>query len=230
MSDNGGAASWKFIYDNIEKYYPPAKVSAEWKAGMRGVLYREIKNNKNFKKIGFGIFALKDYSEEEQMFKIKKDKIRMHSYIEGLMVELGNYEKFDTYCADPSAIIQPNVFVNQLVSLNQLPNFTYTEIINIAKRIDVIWFTKNMQKFPKKAVEVIDSIGTLGESLSRLYQLKEFQTEFVILIPSEFKSKLTSYLNREPYLQEKERFKLKTYDELIRYYKNRLELEKNKLF
>jgi len=37
----------------------------EWQAGIRGVLYREIKNNRNFKKIGFGIFALKEYEEEK---------------------------------------------------------------------------------------------------------------------------------------------------------------------
>lgn len=49
MEDNEGVASWQYIYDNMEKYYPVAKTSQEWQAGIRGVLYREIRNNKNFK-------------------------------------------------------------------------------------------------------------------------------------------------------------------------------------
>ena len=52
MQDNGGTATWDIIYDNIEKYYPSAKASREWKAGIRGVLYRELKAQRNFKKIG----------------------------------------------------------------------------------------------------------------------------------------------------------------------------------
>lgn len=42
LKDNGGIATWAIIYNEIEKYYPRAKVSREWQAGIRGVLYREI--------------------------------------------------------------------------------------------------------------------------------------------------------------------------------------------
>lgn len=51
MEDNGGTASLDIIYRNICKYYPDAKSSKEWEAGIRGVLYREIRNNRRFKKI-----------------------------------------------------------------------------------------------------------------------------------------------------------------------------------
>lgn len=43
MKDNGGTASLGVIYKNICKYYPAAKQSKDWEAGLRGVLYREIK-------------------------------------------------------------------------------------------------------------------------------------------------------------------------------------------
>lgn len=39
MEDNGGTASLEIIYDNICKYYPNAKDSKDWEAGIRGVLY-----------------------------------------------------------------------------------------------------------------------------------------------------------------------------------------------
>ena len=51
MKDNGGAASLDIIYTNICKYYPTAKDSIDWQAGIRGVLYREIRNNKSSKKM-----------------------------------------------------------------------------------------------------------------------------------------------------------------------------------
>lgn len=228
IEENGGVASWQYIYDNIEKYYPAAKASQEWQAGIRGVLYREIKNDKNFKQIGLGTFALHEYEQEKQIEEIKKDIIRMHSYIEGIMVELGNYEQFDTHCADPSAEFQKNIFINQLTTINEFPEFTYSEINKIAKRIDVIWFNKKGYQFPKKVIEVVDSIGTLGESLNRMYQLKEFKTEFLVLHPENHKLKIEQMIEREPYSILKDRFVVKDYNEIINYYNKRLELEKLK--
>lgn len=228
MQENGGLASWKYIYDNIEKYYPAVKVSPEWEAGIRGVLYREIKNKRNFKRVSFGVFALNEYQEEKQIDEISKDQIRMHSYMEGIMVELGNYEKFITYCADPTAAFQPNVLINQLMTINDFPNFTYPEINGISKRIDVLWFSSEGYKFPKRAIEIVDSIGTLGESLSRMYQLKEFQTDFYVLAPDKHIEKIKNTLSREPYSISRDRFIVKTFNETIDYYKKRLELEKLK--
>ena len=63
MEDNNGIASWSLIYKNIEQYYPNAKQSKEWKAGIRGVLYRDI--GKTFKKLDDGLFALLNFNEKE---------------------------------------------------------------------------------------------------------------------------------------------------------------------
>lgn len=63
MQDNWGLANWKILYNELEKYYPEIKKSNEWDAWVRWVLYREIKNWKNFKKIDEWIFALLDYNE-----------------------------------------------------------------------------------------------------------------------------------------------------------------------
>ena len=230
MEDNGGVASWKHIYDNIEAYYPAIKSSKKWQEGIRSVLYREIKNNKNFKKLGLGVFALHQYKQEQQIQDIKKDKIRMHSYIEGVMVELGNYEKFDTYCADPSAEFQENVTINQLTTIKDFPEFTYCDITKIAKRIDVIWFNKKGYQFPRKIIEVVNSIGTLGDSLSRMYQLKEFNTEFLLLHPQEHEQKIHARIKQEPYSIIADRFVTKNYDETIYYYNKKVEIEKLNTF
>lgn len=64
MEDNDGIASWSLIYKYIEEYYPNAKKSQHWEAGLRGVLYREIQNNKSFKRIDDALFSLIDFEEE----------------------------------------------------------------------------------------------------------------------------------------------------------------------
>lgn len=59
LRDYGGIATLNIIYSDIEKYYPDAKASTEWQAGIRGVLYRDI--NKRFKKIDTAIYSVIDY-------------------------------------------------------------------------------------------------------------------------------------------------------------------------
>ena len=56
---NGGKANWTQIYQKIGRYYRGAKASAEWQAGLRGVVYREIRNGRTFKKVADATFALK---------------------------------------------------------------------------------------------------------------------------------------------------------------------------
>lgn len=230
IENNGGTATWDIIYNNIERYYPAAKEMREWQAGIRGVLYREIKNNRNFKKIGFGIFALREY-EEEKIEKIaQKSLLRMHSYIEGICLELGNFEKFDTYTPDPTAVFKDNIVLSNLRTISLLPIFTYHEIIDTIKRIDVLWFNKAGFKFPKRAFEVVDSIGTLGEALSRTYQLIEFDLDFHIIGSKENKGKFQDKIIKEPYNRVANRYKYQSYEEIIDYYNKRLELENLSLF
>jgi len=235
MEDNGGVAAWRYIYDNIEKYYPQAKSAKNWQAGLRGVLYREIRSKGKFKQIGLGAFALVEYKQEESPSEIKKDDVRVHSYIEGVMVELGNFRGFDTYCADPSAMFQKDIPISQIATIAKadFPPFTHSEINELAKRIDVIWFNKQGRKFPKKVIEVVDSIGTLGDALSRMYQLKEFNAKnrFLVLHSQEDRPRVESMLEREPYSSWKEENSLRNYDYdyILNHYNARLELEKHPL-
>ena len=59
MQEYNGIATLQMIYNDIEKYYPNAKKSKEWEAGIRGVLYRDL--GKTFKKIDEATYALLDY-------------------------------------------------------------------------------------------------------------------------------------------------------------------------
>lgn len=216
MLENGGCASLQTIYEKIEKFYPAAKGSAEWMAGIRGVLYREVGQNKRFKKIGLSIYGLNNYKEQKK--PQKNNTVKMHSYIEGICVELGNEQKYRTYTADPSREFRDNVFLKDIVSLKELPQFTYTDILNDVKRIDVLWFDASRHSFPQYAFEVVDSIGTLNGALNRCFQLKNFRTKFLIVAPEIHRKKFEQTLNLCIYEECCDQFQFIDYDTMIDTY------------
>ena len=218
LQDHDGVASWQVIYDTIERYYPEAKRSDDWKAGIRGVLYRDMDNNPNtvFKKLGIGIFALKEY-EETPLATIKKDEQRMHAHMEGVCIELGNLDEYHTFTADKAAQFN-GVSLEDIVTLSQIPKFTYDHIVTEAKKIDVIFFDKKDKPFPQKAYEVVDSIGTMENAISRLYQLEPFRTKFYILAPPKFKTKYDKVMGREPYASHHARYDFIPYEKFIAHY------------
>ena len=61
LKANGGVAVWGIIYNQIENYYPNIQKQKEWKAGIRGVLYREL--GIKFKMLDIGVIALINYEE-----------------------------------------------------------------------------------------------------------------------------------------------------------------------
>jgi hypothetical protein len=67
LEDNNGVAVWSIIYNQIEKYYPEIKRQKDWKAGVRGVLYRDL--GKNFKMLEEGVIALIGYDENNLVLK-----------------------------------------------------------------------------------------------------------------------------------------------------------------
>lgn len=187
-------------------------------AGIRGVLYREIRNNKRFKKIGLSIYALKEYVEEQK--PQAEDVVRMHSYIEGICLEIGNFKKFETYTADPSGVYRDNLNLNSFSTMDNIPQFSYDEIVQDAKRMDVIWFNKKGLYFPQKVFEVVDSIGTLNGAFNRCLQLKNFRTAFFIVASEKHRTKFNQTMNLETYRESNHRFKFINYDEIIDLYEN----------
>lgn len=222
MKANGGTANLNLIYENIEKYYPPAKQSKDWDAGIRGVLYRELKKGNRFKRIGLSLYALTEYTEQPR----PTNDVKMHSYIEGLCVELGNFKKYKTYTADPSATYRDNMCVGSFTSLKEIPQFSYNNILTEAKRIDVIWFNDSKLLFPKMAFEIVDSIGTLNGAFNRSLQLQHFNTQFFIVAPEEHRKKFVQTSNLEIYNPTKDRFKFISYTDIISMYDNAFTLNK----
>jgi len=92
LEDNGGIATWEIIYNEIERYYPEAKASKEWSASIRGVLYREIKNNRNFKKIDEGTYSLVDYDISKLVLS-PKDLITTKDVLTAIRIGQSEFRK-----------------------------------------------------------------------------------------------------------------------------------------
>ena len=92
LEDNGGIATWEIIYNEIEKYYPDAKKSKEWSAGIRGVLYREIKNDRSFKKIDEGTYSLADYDINKLVLS-PKDLVTTKDVITAIRIGQSQFRK-----------------------------------------------------------------------------------------------------------------------------------------
>ena len=59
MEANGGSADLATLYRCIGRYYKGAKASTEWQAGIRGVLYRELRRGRLLLRTGEGTYRLK---------------------------------------------------------------------------------------------------------------------------------------------------------------------------
>ena len=55
---NGGTATLQEIYQRAGRYYKGVKAAEDWQAGLRGVLYREIRNGRTFTKLGAATYGL----------------------------------------------------------------------------------------------------------------------------------------------------------------------------
>jgi hypothetical protein len=58
MQEQGGTATLQDIYRKAGRYYKGVKAAEDWQAGLRGVLYRDMRNGKTFKKVGEATYSL----------------------------------------------------------------------------------------------------------------------------------------------------------------------------
>ncbi len=120
---------------------------------------RIVQQSDAFFKIQPGLWALVEYKDEVlTMFNIKhndkeSDELFTHGYYQGILVEIGNMKRYTTYIP---AQDQKRKFIKQ--SLGEIsktiviPEFTYPQLVDRAKTVDVIWF--NERELPNSFFEV----------------------------------------------------------------------------
>lgn len=182
MQENGGYATLGFLNQMVLKVK-----GCGWKTKTPFASIRRIvQDNRFFFKIRPGLWALKEYRDklpshilpEKESSKEKKTEYS-HTYYQGLLVEIGNMRKFGTFV--PMQDKNKSYLDKKLgdfTTITSMYNFSYDNIIRIAKTIDVSWFNERQMPFGLFEVEHSTPIQN---SLLKFVELQDFNADFYIV-------------------------------------------------
>jgi len=215
--DNGYLASLQHIYKEFPKYraltgQTPFKTIQE-----------RVQRDPRFTRIGLGMYALTDYLDKLPVApkpqSENEEKERIHYSVEGMLLEIGNMEGFDTYSPNKNAIFD-NKPLLQIMTVSDFPNFTYASIVQATKFIDVLWL--NERDFPKFAFEV-ETTPQFRSALVKFGELCDFLVSFYLIGDAKYYDKYESEISRAVFKQIKGRCLFRTFEEVTNMYLKSLE-------
>lgn len=224
MEDNGGYATLGHLYEHTLDV-----PNVEWKtktpfASMR----RIVQNPKYFFKIRPGLWALNDYKDklpfkseiEDEATEERKAEFS-HSYYQGLLVEIGNLSDYATFV--PPQDQNKNYLEKSLkdvMTMTNIYDFSYPEIVNVAKVIDVSWF--NTRKMPSRFIEV-EHTTDIFNSLRKFTELQDFFVDFWIAAPTAREREFENKVSRGIFEKISNRVKFVSYEKISRLHANLIE-------
>lgn len=220
LLSNNYVAPLRKIYKEVVRYRPltgqtPFKTIQE-----------RVQRDPRFTRIGLGVYALTEYldklpsSPKPQSKEQKKEQI--HYSIQGMLLEIGNAEGFNTYSPNKNAIFD-NKPLLQIMTLSEFPNFTYPNITQSIRFIDVLWF--NDRGFPKFAFEV-EITPQFRSSLLKFSELSDFYTTFYLIAEAENQAKYHREISRSVFREIKERCLFKKCDQVRDMYLKSIEKQR----
>lgn len=197
MEDNGGYATLGFLNQEVLKIK-----DCTWKTKTPFASIRRIvQDERYFFKIKPGLWALKsnkkslplDIFPTKEISKSKQEEFN-HTYYQGLLVEIGNLKKYQTFVPNQDknkAYLGKKL--GEITTISEFYKFTYDTILQKARTIDVSWF--NERKLPLAVFEVEHSTS-IQNSLLKFLELQDFNVRFYIVAGEirkrEFEDKLSS--------------------------------------
>lgn len=154
--------------------------------------------------------ALSDYAPPQ------KAEEYSHSYYQGLLVELGNLNQYET--AVPAQDKNKPFLTRKLfevASLSKPYDFTFSEIMGRARTIDVAWF--NARRFPQAFYEIEHSTD-IYNSLLKFVEFQDFRTEFWIVADRVRKAEFNSKLKTAAFSTIANSVKFLSYDKLSEWH------------
>lgn len=196
MKDNGGYATLGFLNQEVLKVK-----DCEWKTKTPFASIRRIvQDEEYFFKIKPGLWALKSYRDRlptnilptREVSKLKQGEFN-HTYYQGLLVEIGNLKRFQTFVPNQD---KNKIYLGkrlcEIATIGSFYKFTYDNILQKAKTIDVSWF--NIRKMPYKLFE-IEYTTPFQNSLLKFLELQDFNINFYIVADEarkrEFEAKMS---------------------------------------
>ncbi len=215
MKSNGGYATFQQLNYLVD-------VSTWGTKTPYASIRRIVQENDEFFRIQAGLWALKEYEKEVLCkLKIAKDDAHSmdkftHSYYQGIITEIGNIRKFDTYVPpqDKNKFFLERKLAD-LTTVDTIYDFTYPNILKHAKTVDIIWF--NERKMPCAFYEVEHSTD-IKNSLNKFYELQDFRAKFYIVASEERERQFDDIIQSSIYKPIQNIVEFVNYNKLIRQY------------
>ncbi|CAD7289783.1 hypothetical protein LMG7974_01866 [Campylobacter majalis] len=214
MRKNGGMATFSQLNKMVDVSLWGTKTPF---ASIRSIVQR----NDEFFKLQPGLWGLSEFKNKLLNLNIDKtDNEFSHSYFQGLIAEIGNARKFDTYIP---AQDKNKIFINQklsnVASIEKIYDFTYPNIIRYAKTIDVVWF--NERKLPNAFFEVEHSTD-FKNSLGKFYELQDFRVKFFIVAQKEKRRRYDDIISASIYKDLRDFVKFIDYESIVRLHEKEM--------
>lgn len=215
MKDNGGFATLGHLYRMATRVSGSHWGTKTPFASIR----RIVQVRPEFFKIKPGLWALESERERiAQLFDLSegvsssKAEEFNHSYYQGLIVETGNLERYETFVPNQD---KNRLFLSrklsEVTSLSRFYDFTYDHLIRISKTVDVTWF--NERKMPHAFFEVEHSTD-MRNSLLKFVEFQDFLVRFHIVADENRRREFEDRLSYSAFTPIRSRVKFLNYDEV----------------
>ncbi len=176
IEELGGFATLGQLYREVN--------SSDWKTKTpHASIRRIVQTGKEFFKIKAGLWALKSHQNRLPKHilpsKEKDKKQSDHYYYQGLLLQIGNLKKHQTFAPNQDKNKKfLNTKLGNLRTLSSMPRFGYDKFIKHAQTIDVSWF--NSREMPEHFFEIEHSTS-MERSLIKFNELLDFNVKFCIV-------------------------------------------------
>ena len=215
MRRNGGYATLGNLYRLVDTSAWGTKTPNE-------SIRRIVQQSVEIFKIQPGLWALEECRAQVlrkfdiQTPEAKDDEIFTHGYYQGLVIEIGNMKKFSTYVPaqdkNRKFLEKPLVDVCSTVCI---PPFSYEELTNRAKTVDVIWF--NERNMPNSFFEIEHSTD-IQNSVAKFCDLQDFYSRFFIVAPQKRREQFDKVMGRSAFRGMRGRIEFATYETIQKQY------------
>jgi len=214
----GGQATLAELYQETMKVK-----DCEWKTKTPFASIRRIVQERpEIFKIRPGLWALESYRQrlglEDQITESPKVREETHSYYQGILVSLGNLKGFQTFVPQQDKN-RPYVGkpLKEIRTLQEMPSFSYDEIIRRSSTIDVLWF--NSRLMPNSFFEVEHSTD-IQNSLLKYVDLQDFFVRMFIVADENRKAEFEQKRNYKAFEEISSRVHFLTYESLVKQFES----------
>ncbi len=207
MRANGGFATLGRLYHKTLKI-----PGVEWKTKTPfKSINRIVQDDRFFFRIRPGLWALKECKDSlpPEIKDIDKPEYN-HTYYQGLVVELGNLKRFETFVPPQDRGRKfSNKPLGDAATLQQLHPFTFPEVVKRALSVDVIWF--NPRRMPSAFFE-IEHTTSFDNSLLKFVHFQDFKIDFRIVAAKDRQKEYAAKISHPSFAPIATRTKFTSYE------------------